>query len=316
MQRYRSDKDNDVRDDLEEEEHENEELKAKIQECENEKQELKRVIEDLKTRVAELTRDFLKEKKEKDDALTRLSAVAGDKLRYNNPGIADLSDEYRPNKLAEKFSELYDNEWTEFYEDLERTGNDETTGNTEENIIGQLLQLLQEIYTTCKQLAENQRDALVNAIIHPGYSSLEKSNPPDGILIKVIDFQKRTVPWALDDVKKKIMEKHMENKSTAKRNYIKRCVHLCWMMGIQDPPMYLDFGPQKGSTADKNVYKMMSIEDPPMHLDFGPEKDSVIDKNVFKMFTKTGDALDFVVWPAVFLHYNGPLVQKGVLQPK
>ena len=73
----------------------------------------------------------------------RLSAVAGDKLRYNNPGIADLSDEYRPNKLAEKFSELYDNEWTEFYEDLERTGNVETTGNTEENIIGQLLQLLQ-----------------------------------------------------------------------------------------------------------------------------------------------------------------------------
>ena len=112
------------------------------------------------------------------------------------------------------------------------------------------------------------------------------------------------------------MEKHMANKSTAKRNYIERCVHLCWMMGIQDPPMYLDFGPQKGSTADKNVYKMMSIEDPPMHLDFGPEKDSVIDKNVFKMFTKTGDALDFVVWPAVFLHYNGPLVQKGVLQPK
>ena len=88
------------------------------------------------------------------------------------------------------------------------------------------------------------------------------------------------------------------------------------MMGIQDPPMYLDFGPQKGSTAGKNVYKMMSIQDPPMHLDFEPEKDSVIDKNVFKMFTKTGDALDFVVWPAVFLHYNGPLVQKGVLQPK
>ena len=72
----------------------------------------------------------------------RLTAVAGDKLRYNNPGIADLSDEYRPNKLAEKFSELYDNEWTELYEDLDRTGNDETTRNSEENIIGQLLQLL------------------------------------------------------------------------------------------------------------------------------------------------------------------------------
>ena len=63
--------------------------------------------------------------------------MAGDRLRLNNPGIADLSDEYRPNKLAEKFSELYDNEWTEFYEDLEKPG------SSEEQIIGQLLKLIQ-----------------------------------------------------------------------------------------------------------------------------------------------------------------------------
>lgn len=66
----------------------------------------------------------------------RLSSVAGDRLRFNNPAIADLSDENRPNKLAEKFSELYDNEWTEFYEKLEGTGK-------EEEIIGQIVKLLQ-----------------------------------------------------------------------------------------------------------------------------------------------------------------------------
>lgn len=65
----------------------------------------------------------------------RLSSVAGERLRFNNPAIADLSDENRPNKLAEKFSELYDNEWTEFYENMEGTG-------TEEEIIGQIVQLL------------------------------------------------------------------------------------------------------------------------------------------------------------------------------
>lgn len=65
----------------------------------------------------------------------RLSEVAGERLRFNNPAIADLSDENRPNKLAEKFSELYDNEWTEFYENMEGTG-------TEEEIIGQIVQLL------------------------------------------------------------------------------------------------------------------------------------------------------------------------------
>lgn len=67
----------------------------------------------------------------------RLSSVAGERLRFNNPAIADLSDENRPNKLAEKFSELYDNEWTEFYEKLEGLE------STEEEKIGQIVQILQ-----------------------------------------------------------------------------------------------------------------------------------------------------------------------------
>lgn len=37
------------------------------------------------------------------------------KLRDSNPNIADLNDKYRPTKLAEMFSELYDNEWTDAY---------------------------------------------------------------------------------------------------------------------------------------------------------------------------------------------------------
>ena len=45
-----------------------------------------------------------------------------------NPGITDLSDENRPTKLGEKFSELYDNEWTEAYEEQEETmGNEQKT---------------------------------------------------------------------------------------------------------------------------------------------------------------------------------------------
>lgn len=61
---------------------------------------------------------------------------------------------------------------------------------------------------------------------------------------------------------------------------------------------------------------MMAIQDPPMYLDFGPEMGSVIDKNVFRLYTKSGENVDFLVWPAVFLHKNGPIVQKGVLQPQ
>lgn len=45
--------------------------------------------------------------------------MASSMLRYNNPNIADLSDENRPTKIAEKMSELYDNQWTDAYDALQ-----------------------------------------------------------------------------------------------------------------------------------------------------------------------------------------------------
>ena len=45
--------------------------------------------------------------------LCRLSAVAGDR------DIIELSDPNRPMEIAEKFTELYDNDWTDSMEALE-----------------------------------------------------------------------------------------------------------------------------------------------------------------------------------------------------
>lgn len=41
-----------------------------------------------------------------------------------NPGITDLSDPYRPQKLVEMFSILYDNKWTDAYEKSDDIGGD------------------------------------------------------------------------------------------------------------------------------------------------------------------------------------------------
>ena len=38
------------------------------------------------------------------------------KLNDNNPNIADLSDMNRPTNLAEKFSTLYDDQWTDAFD--------------------------------------------------------------------------------------------------------------------------------------------------------------------------------------------------------
>lgn len=48
--------------------------------------------------------------------------MAGEKLRENNPAVADLSDCHRPTKLGEMYSELYDNEWTDAFEALTDSG--------------------------------------------------------------------------------------------------------------------------------------------------------------------------------------------------
>ena len=50
-----------------------------------------------------------------------MSEAAGNKLRENNPNIADLSDMNRPTSLADKFNSLYTDEYTDAMEVIERS---------------------------------------------------------------------------------------------------------------------------------------------------------------------------------------------------
>lgn len=72
----------------------------------------------------------------------RLSAVAANRLRDNNPGIADLSDPNRPIKLGEKASEIYDNQWTDALENLEKLRKATETNYDEEKDVQLLLSIL------------------------------------------------------------------------------------------------------------------------------------------------------------------------------
>lgn len=67
--------------------------------------------------------------------VTRLSKLLGAKIKENNPNIADLSDQKRPTKLAEEFSELYDNQWTDAYTSLTESLNSMDAVGTLFNIL-------------------------------------------------------------------------------------------------------------------------------------------------------------------------------------
>ena len=69
--------------------------------------------------------------------------------------------------------------------------------------------------------------------------------------------------------------------------FFEKCIHLCWHMAIKEPVM---------------------------HLDEELIQDTVYDKSVYREFVKSGDKVTFVVWPALFLHEGGPLLNKGVVQ--
>ena len=58
----------------------------------------------------------------------------------------------------------------------------------------------------------------------------------------------------------------------------------------------------------------MAIQDPVMCIDEGPPVGTKYDKNIYKEFVQSGDTAQYVVWPALYLHKDGPLLYKGVVQ--
>jgi hypothetical protein len=81
----------------------------------------------------------------------------------------------------------------------------------------------------------------------------------------------------------KIASKDIVNEDIL-RPYVEACVELCWYSVITCPPIDYIF------TAEK-------LDD-------------------FRGYTKNGEEVDYVVWPAMYLHQFGPCLYKGVVQFK
>ncbi|XP_053390702.1 uncharacterized protein LOC128553544 isoform X2 [Mercenaria mercenaria] len=355
---------------------------------------------------------------EKKNLLMRLSKCAGDNLTYQNPSIADLSDEKRPTKLAEEFSELYDNEWTDAFEKVNI--------EDDQGITTFMLQLLKRASELCNQVSENHAESIkrsfssitvkphepkrhsngrmsLNTQLNPGSSKIgpdvaqkttlleavkdlgkpqnrseneeagssEWTEPDvdhvprfvadmDGNIFKTetnnmdIDTAKNTESLKESGKNERGEEIATSNAQSQERNddeepkrkrmklesdfellrkeqkkiimearkffevqlseeveragsdiivqelgidqqtqgtvvsYIKKCMNICWSMCRLEPPVYVEF------------------------IDVG---DNIpFDTNKFKPYTKSGKLLDYIVWPAVYLHKDGPMLAKGVAQ--
>ncbi|KAJ8298191.1 hypothetical protein KUTeg_024722 [Tegillarca granosa] len=197
--------------------------------------------------------------------LLRRSKEAGDKLIDGNSSIADLNDPNRPTKLAEMFTQLYDNEWTDAFAVL-----------TKENVperqaIEKLLGNLEAAFKNCKNEVEQKKLQLKE-------TQSEQSDTDN--LKNVTDEQINTLQQNIGD---KVIG---DSKNQVVRIYIDECIRLSYLMNVQNPPMVL----------------------------LRQEPGTKFNSSHFKEYQKTGESVEYLVWPALLLHENGPVAAKGVVQ--
>ncbi|KAL3879295.1 hypothetical protein ACJMK2_031596, partial [Sinanodonta woodiana] len=74
-------------------------------------------------------------------------------------------------------------------------------------------------------------------------------------------------------------------------NYIKRCIDLCWKMGVQEKPLHLDGFAEMKAYAGKKF-----------------------DKEKFDAHIRCGSHIATVVLPTLYLYEGGPVLVKGIAQ--
>ncbi|XP_053398951.1 myosin-7B-like isoform X4 [Mercenaria mercenaria] len=198
--------------------------------------------------------------------------------------IAELSDEKRPTKLAEEFSELYVNEWTDAFEDVPK--------QNEKQKVDFMLKLL--MHTKGTRQATDHGHGRPNAakqkkVIETDFEQTLK-NEEKKTIMEIGKFFKQRLSEDVEKVGTKIIleEQNINQHSEAVAAYIRKCMNICWSMCRHMPSMHVDVPDVTG--------------------------DIHFDTNIYKPYTKSGKYVQYIVWPAVYLHEGGPVLCKGVAQ--
>ncbi|XP_053400602.1 interaptin-like [Mercenaria mercenaria] len=163
---------------------------------------------------------------EQDETKTSLIKATGDSLADNNPNITDLSERIRPTKLAERCAELYDNQWTDAFDILDKHF------DTEENVIEALLWILQE-----------SRD--ISADVRKLFKDCRRTVSP----VAVGNLYKMYVSH-LGQSTDKTLRTAVEVSS-----YTSECLEICWFMVIHDPTVVFSPLLRRGSSLNTDLYK-------------------------------------------------------------
>ncbi|CAG2238398.1 unnamed protein product [Mytilus edulis] len=302
--------------------------------CLNEQHNLVGENETLKQENNKLRKEIKVLSDEKEIALSRLSKLAGIQLTKGNSDITDLSDSNRPTKLSEKWSSLYTDEWSDAFDELSKI----KKTNDNFRIEKELCDIVKKCYITCVKIGEKQMvdikkhtwdiacclhhrpDQLVEAAQTSMFNKMVKEakidkkaatmvmNPRNNggdlarlfviqkcmeELVDIVHERRKYDKKLLEYVKQETIRQFEHYKKPGSKSnvikFVERCTDLCWSMVIKAPSMVLVYDQPEGV---------------------------LIDKNMFTVYTKQGPIIDFVVWPALILRTDGPILAKGAAQGK
>lgn len=245
---------------------------------------------------------FREEAKEVEELRSRLSGFASKQLTVGNPDFTDLSDKNRPINLAEKFHMIYDEEWTTALEALTHKKKGSELNN-EETAIKLLMEVIKSCDSFCKNSTAKQLDIFMN-LCHQCCNnpfanaftietvSADKTNVPGNLVTEFKNRRKtqtsECVNNAIKDYVNGPLSKMPNGTHPDVKAYAIKCIEVMWLMAIQDPPMDIAW----------------------------PAEDKTFNSAHYKEYCKKGTVVKLPVWPAVFLHRDGPLMSKGYVMPK
>ncbi|KAK3593600.1 hypothetical protein CHS0354_018697 [Potamilus streckersoni] len=218
---------------------ENAKLSIQLENERKAKEEALARLQSVNAKNDQLCKQLENERKIKENALIRLSSMASNMLRDNNPNIADLSDPNRPTKLSEQFSELYDNEWTDAFDELQKIFGDKE----DKEVISYLLRLLLDENKVPPELFKTIKDAI-------------KSTAPKYIKDVQVHVQSHLKKW----LPFKSLEDCLEAVNV--KRYIDKCTEVCWYMSVQDPQLFMEGDQSPEGKLDSSKYREYTKKGP------------------------------------------------------
>lgn len=226
-------------------------IKKSCQNCEKlkkDKEDLENTLKKARERIYSLGKmnSFLKQENEKLRQSSDYITAAMANLLENKGDLENINDEFANKKLAKRFQNLYENNWTELADWLDE--NNPTLSQLEK--IKTLTAFSKQAYEECVRIAEDQ---IRQFLVLPANKKIPSfHDEPELFKIRRQSGQQQ---HARDELTKRVLSELFtsdntqalyqdENKETTMKklqDFFREFIDCCWLMTISNPRLFLNF---------------------------------------------------------------------------